>query len=87
MSRPLDRRLYTGRRDGSPRNGAIGAAVTDADKRLTMPDPILQTSAALTREFRGFVAVNDVGLSVERGTIYALIGPNGAGVPKWPGSF
>lgn len=33
----------------------------------------------LTKEFRGFVAVNNVDLSVEKGTIHALIGPNGAG--------
>ncbi len=33
----------------------------------------------LTKEFKGFVAVNNVDLSVERGTIHALIGPNGAG--------
>jgi branched-chain amino acid transport system ATP-binding protein len=33
----------------------------------------------LTKEFKGFVAVKDVGLKVKRGTIHALIGPNGAG--------
>ena len=33
----------------------------------------------LTKEFKGFVAVNDVNLQVEKGTIHALIGPNGAG--------
>tara|TARA_R110002020_G_scaffold170229_4_gene359677 strand:+ start:1100 stop:1849 length:750 start_codon:yes stop_codon:yes gene_type:complete len=33
----------------------------------------------LTKEFKGFVAVNDVNLSIEKGTIHALIGPNGAG--------
>ena len=41
-------------------------------------DVILQTSS-LTKEFRGFVAVNNVDLTVRRGTIHALIGPNGAG--------
>jgi branched-chain amino acid transport system ATP-binding protein len=41
-------------------------------------DIILATSD-LTREFRGFVAVNGVSLSVRAGTIHALIGPNGAG--------
>jgi branched-chain amino acid transport system ATP-binding protein len=41
-------------------------------------DIILATSD-LTREFRGFVAVNGVNLSVRAGTIHALIGPNGAG--------
>jgi branched-chain amino acid transport system ATP-binding protein len=33
----------------------------------------------LTREFGGFVAVDDVSLTVRAGTIHALIGPNGAG--------
>ena len=39
---------------------------------------ILQTEG-LTKEFKGFVAVDGVSLSVRRGTIHALIGPNGAG--------
>ena len=43
-----------------------------------MAAAILQTEG-LTREFRGFVAVKDVALSVEEHTIHALIGPNGAG--------
>jgi branched-chain amino acid transport system ATP-binding protein len=33
----------------------------------------------LTKEFKGFVAVNRVNLNVRRGSIHALIGPNGAG--------
>jgi branched-chain amino acid transport system ATP-binding protein len=33
----------------------------------------------LTKEFKGFVAVNQVNLKVRRGHIHALIGPNGAG--------
>ncbi len=40
--------------------------------------PILVTQA-LTKEFKGFVAVSHVNLSVQRGHIHALIGPNGAG--------
>jgi branched-chain amino acid transport system ATP-binding protein len=43
-----------------------------------MKDIILETTH-LTKEFKGFVAVNDVSLSVQRGQIHALIGPNGAG--------
>lgn len=43
-----------------------------------MTDYILETRH-LVKEFRGFVAVNDVNLKVRRGTIHALIGPNGAG--------
>ena len=41
-------------------------------------DYILETRG-LTKEFKGFVAVNKVDLKVRRGTIHALIGPNGAG--------
>ena len=41
-------------------------------------DIILQTRG-LSKEFRGFVAVNNVNMSVRRGAIHALIGPNGAG--------
>ena len=33
----------------------------------------------LTKEFKGFVAVDGVNLKVRRGNIHALIGPNGAG--------
>ncbi len=43
-----------------------------------MAEPILQTEG-MTREFRGFVAVNSVNLRVMPGTTHALIGPNGAG--------
>jgi branched-chain amino acid transport system ATP-binding protein len=43
-----------------------------------MTDVILETKN-LTKEFKGFTAVNDVNLTVQRGHIHALIGPNGAG--------
>src|SRR5260370_41732618 len=41
-------------------------------------DTILETRS-LTKEFKGFTAVNGVNLKVRRGAIHALIGPNGAG--------
>jgi branched-chain amino acid transport system ATP-binding protein len=41
-------------------------------------ETILETRS-LTKEFKGFVAVNNVNLKVRRGQIHALIGPNGAG--------
>jgi branched-chain amino acid transport system ATP-binding protein len=41
-------------------------------------DTILETHG-LTKEFKGFVAVDHVDLKVRRGAIHALIGPNGAG--------
>jgi branched-chain amino acid transport system ATP-binding protein len=43
-----------------------------------MSGVILETKN-LTKEFKGFTAVNDVNLQVQRGHIHALIGPNGAG--------
>jgi branched-chain amino acid transport system ATP-binding protein len=43
-----------------------------------MSDYVLETRA-LTKEFKGFVAVRNVDLKIRRGTIHALIGPNGAG--------
>jgi branched-chain amino acid transport system ATP-binding protein len=43
-----------------------------------MADTILE-ARGLTKEFKGFVAVNNVNLAVKRGAIHALIGPNGAG--------
>ena len=39
---------------------------------------ILETRS-LSKEFKGFVAVDNVDLKVQRGHIHALIGPNGAG--------
>jgi branched-chain amino acid transport system ATP-binding protein len=41
-------------------------------------EEILRASG-LTKEFKGFVAVKNVDLTVRRHTIHALIGPNGAG--------
>lgn len=45
---------------------------------MAAASPIL-TATELTKEFRGFVAVKNVSLSVREGSIHALIGPNGAG--------
>ncbi|MEP6941959.1 MAG: ABC transporter ATP-binding protein [Betaproteobacteria bacterium] len=44
-----------------------------------MADDIILQTRGLTKEFKGFVAVDSVDLAVRRGTIHALIGPNGAG--------
>jgi branched-chain amino acid transport system ATP-binding protein len=43
-----------------------------------MAEYVLETRK-LSKEFKGFSAVNDLNLQVERGHIHALIGPNGAG--------
>ncbi len=44
-----------------------------------MTDDVILETRGLTKEFRGFYAVRNVGLRVRRGRIHALIGPNGAG--------
>jgi branched-chain amino acid transport system ATP-binding protein len=44
-----------------------------------MSDDYILETRNLVKEFKGFVAVNDVSLKVRRGSIHALIGPNGAG--------
>jgi branched-chain amino acid transport system ATP-binding protein len=41
-------------------------------------DYVLETQN-LIKEFKGFTAVDDVSLKIQRGHIHALIGPNGAG--------
>jgi branched-chain amino acid transport system ATP-binding protein len=53
-------------------------AVAAAAHGTVLADLILETRG-LTKEFRGFTAVQGVDLRVYRGTIHALIGPNGAG--------
>lgn len=45
---------------------------------MSTTDVILETRG-LTKEFKGFTAVDNVDLKIQRGTIHALIGPNGAG--------
>lgn len=45
----------------------------------TMSDQFVLETRGLVKEFKGFVAVNDVNLKIQRGHIHALIGPNGAG--------
>ncbi|MPZ34839.1 MAG: ATP-binding cassette domain-containing protein [Rhodospirillales bacterium] len=42
-------------------------------------EEVILKAEGLTKEFKGFIAVKNVDLSVRRHTIHALIGPNGAG--------
>ena len=70
---------------------AAGRPPIDADAHQCRPsddrsreairehDDIILETRKLTKEFKGFVAVDKVDLKVRRGTIHALIGPNGAG--------
>ena len=44
-----------------------------------MSDGVILAAEGLTKEFKGFFAVEGVDLRVRRGQIHALIGPNGAG--------
>jgi branched-chain amino acid transport system ATP-binding protein len=44
-----------------------------------MADKTILEARGLTKEFKGFVAVNGVDLQIRAGSIHALIGPNGAG--------
>ncbi len=44
-----------------------------------MSQDIILETRELTKEFKGFIAVDRVNLQVRRGSIHALIGPNGAG--------
>ena len=44
-----------------------------------MSDDYIIETTALSKQFKGFTAVNSVNLKVKRGTVHALIGPNGAG--------
>ena len=44
-----------------------------------MTDEIILEAHGLTKEFKGFTAVDQVDLKVRKGSIHALIGPNGAG--------
>ena len=45
----------------------------------TAPSTALLRTRALTKEFRGFAAVQGVDLDVAEGSVHALVGPNGAG--------
>ncbi|WP_349262326.1 ABC transporter ATP-binding protein [Geminicoccus sp.] len=44
-----------------------------------MNNDIILSAHSLSKEFKGFIAVDSVDLDIRRGSIHALIGPNGAG--------
>ena len=58
-------------------SGRTTPGITQGTRRVT--SPYVLEASGLTKRFAGFIAVNDVNLRVKRGSIHALIGPNGAG--------
>src|SRR5215218_10109764 len=60
-------------------DGTPGPSPCHAIRRRDLSAEIILETRGLTKEFKGFVAVNNVDLKVRRGDIHALIGPNGAG--------
>ncbi|MEZ5840023.1 MAG: ABC transporter ATP-binding protein [Hyphomicrobiales bacterium] len=46
---------------------------------MSQSNPYILETEDLTKEFRGFTAVDEVNLKIRRHEIHALIGPNGAG--------
>src|SRR5437763_14065081 len=60
-------------------DGAAAALRTTVPWRNRLSAETILETQGLTKEFKGFVAVNNVDLKIRRGTIHALIGPNGAG--------
>jgi len=57
--------------------GSSGDAAEE--ESLSEPNGAILQAEDLTKEFKGFFAVDGVNLSIKRGSIHALIGPNGAG--------
>ncbi len=49
------------------------------DMRTGTDSDIILSTEQLTKEFKGFTAVDKVDLSIRKGDIHGLIGPNGAG--------
>ncbi len=75
--RPRRRSLYQAGGERLPA-GQVTAIVGSPAIEQDAPRAVL-TARGLRRDFRGFVAVNNVDLDVHHGQIHALIGPNGAG--------
>ncbi len=59
--------------------GSLGPLLSTTQPEIYLSAEFILETRGLTKEFKGFVAVNQVDLKVRRGHIHALIGPNGAG--------
>src|SRR5690606_30465018 len=66
-------------RNDCPRAGVDEEVAGGRNSKEPMGGEHILETQALTKEFKGFVAVREVNLKVRRGSIHALIGPNGAG--------
>lgn len=66
-------------RAGLPDRGEGRAGRSWVRSHNRMNDDCILETRGLTKEFKGFVAVDNVDLEVRRDSIHALIGPNGAG--------
>jgi branched-chain amino acid transport system permease protein len=64
--------------EDTPALGSAGDAVTQAAAGVQPGQALLQAQGVLMR-FGGLKALNEVDLSVKRGSIHGLIGPNGSG--------
>jgi len=62
-----------------PVGGPMRPSIQPVQPESNLSAEFILETRGLTKEFKGFVAVNQVDLKVRRGHIHALIGPNGAG--------
>lgn len=53
-------------------------AMIEASKGVEFMELII-TTEHLTKEYKNFIAVNDVSIHIRQGSIYGFLGPNGAG--------
>ena len=67
------------RRRGAPCRTARGASILRRGPRMTRDRSALLRITEMTKRFPGTLALDDVDLVVERGTIHGLVGENGAG--------
>jgi branched-chain amino acid transport system ATP-binding protein len=62
-----------------PFPNAFGRSNSTGPRERAAEGSFIIETKRLTKEFKGFRAVNGVDLKIKRGNVHALIGPNGAG--------